>query len=283
MKEICIFIFINFLSCILANNYPSYAGPPYLYNSGGEATGTHYDYPQNGNCGYGNLFGRLGPHTNNIVAVNTHLFNSTLQCGQCYDLFINNKTLTVIVTDQCPDPGWCDSHHTHFDLYKPAFELLQDPNILGTMSNITFKKVPCPIQGNIHVYLKPGYSQYYQSILIFNHTIGIESVDILKENTTQYTPMRRTFDNHWEPVVWGNPGNSYKLRINSVLGESVVAIIDQPCSDKLYDSGAQFSRIPGPTDGINPFYSMDTTSSANTQPTYSITHIVLLFLLFLYF
>ncbi|GAM25704.1 hypothetical protein SAMD00019534_088790, partial [Acytostelium subglobosum LB1] len=259
---IIIFVFLIYNISIGVDGayYPPYSGPPYKYYSGGEASGTYYNDPHHGNCGYGNLMGRLGPKTLNIAALNSYLFNDSSQCGICYNVTVNQKWLVVTVTDRCPDPGWCDARHTHFDLYTEAFNFLQDPNVQGTISNMTFHKIPCNRPGNLQVYFKDGWTYYYNSLMVFNHNIGIATVDVQRENKTIFEPLTRRSYNFWEPYnPWGPLGNKFKLRITSVLGETIETTINNPVSDSVVDTGYQFTKMP--TSDNPEFYPIGSSAS----------------------
>ncbi|EFA86475.1 hypothetical protein PPL_00269 [Heterostelium album PN500] len=223
--------------------YPSYLGPPYNFFASNVATGTFYTAVDNGNCGYGPLFGSKGPQTSYIAAINTFFFNHTNQCGQCYELSINGNTLTVQVVDQCPDPGWCDQAHSHFDLSPQAFAALQNQQALGgTMQGLNFRKVACNVNGNIKVSIKDGSNENWTAFLLFNHVVGIESVSILREGC-QPEPLYRTTYNYWTQDRGTTP--NYRLVITSILGETIVTEPLANCiSNGLFDTGVQFKNFP---------------------------------------
>ncbi|EGG21819.1 hypothetical protein DFA_01705 [Cavenderia fasciculata] len=215
--------------------------------NGDVATGTWYDTPNNGNCGYKDLFGPLGPGTDQIVAINSHMFDGTTECGQCYRLYLENKTMDVIVTDKCPDAGWCDSERPHFDINKDAFYKIfrtpADKGIIEIKDGMTFVKIPCPFtKGNIKVRTKEGASQFWASFLVFNHIIGVKGVDLVLGDTPDTRiPLERTSYNYFAAYL--NFGTKpFTLIISSIFDQEVNITMNSPSGDSVKDTGEQFTE-----------------------------------------
>eukprot|EP01133_Synstelium_polycarpum_P008438 gene8438-9925_t len=208
-------------------------GCPYS-NQPTDAKATYYDTPENGKCGYLDLLGRTGPGTEVIVAVSSFWFNNSYSCGTCLRVqHRNGISVDFMITDICPE---CISNH--LDFYTKGFELFQ-PNWrqLGqiAMGDIQFTQIPCQVTGNVQVKIKDGANLWWRSFLVFNHRVGLASVELFDHRINNYIQLGRTEYNYW--TCYGDYAKvyeqDYKLRITSVLGDVITTTI--PVSAKELD------------------------------------------------
>eukprot|EP01132_Coremiostelium_polycephalum_P002732 gene2732-3391_t len=205
-----------------------------------EGSATWYDSPNNGNCGYKHLMNdETGPKTEMIAALGSPVFGDTLECGQCYEISTKNSSIVVMVTDKCPDDGYCQQAF-HFDLNKPAYSKLQDTH-LGVLSGLRFRKVACPyVKGNIKLRIKEGSNNQWAAFLIFNHVIGVKSVSIKLHGSNSFIPLPRESYNYFTSSNDHSKG-PFTIRVTSILGDNVETIIQQVKSDSILSFTSQFN------------------------------------------
>lgn len=80
-----------------------------------------------GACGYGSMVD-VKPFRARVGAVSPILYLNGEGCGSCYKVkcvdpsdLCAKRPVTVIITDQCPNGGFCANGRTHFDLSGAAF------------------------------------------------------------------------------------------------------------------------------------------------------------------
>ena len=134
-------------------------------------------------------------------------YDNYLSCGECYELEITKEdgslypegerrsdNIIAQIVDSCPcaaNAKWCcgsgiDHCHeidfkygcpipensVHFDLSDIAMARLQtnDPNggLIEGVIPIRYKRVPCPVKGNIYIRILPGANQWYFAINVVN-------------------------------------------------------------------------------------------------------------------
>eukprot|EP01133_Synstelium_polycarpum_P002649 gene2649-3055_t len=199
---------------------------------------TWYEAVEHGNCGYGPLLGAQGPGHRFICAASTQLYNGSASCGECYEITGPYGTQTVVVVDQCPDPGWCDTSLKHLDLSPEAFAKVGQAGLGVVMTSI--KKVSCDyVTGNIKVMMKDAAttSQWFE-FMVWNHKVGIDHVDI-ETSDRQVISLKRQLYNYW--TYSGNAKFPIIARIYSKYGERVDAYISSPAGAVTYISEGQFS------------------------------------------
>ena len=131
-----------------------------------------------------------------------------LSCGECYELEITQEdgtpypedkrrsdNIIAQIVDSCPcaaNAKWCcgsgidhcaevegfkygcpiPDNSVHFDLSDIAMARLQtnDPNggLVEGIIPIRYRRVPCPVKGNIHIRVLPGANQWYFAINVVN-------------------------------------------------------------------------------------------------------------------
>ena len=141
------------------------------YNRNGSAT--YYDPSGQVNCSFP-MNGSNVTHvaTGNgayIAAVAPADYRSAAACGACVQVTRDDgRSVTVTVVDQCPSCGT-----GHIDLSRTAFLQIgtETEGYLGTGNGgavgiISFKYVPCPVQGNVTIALKEPSNQGWNEFLV---------------------------------------------------------------------------------------------------------------------
>lgn len=133
-------------------------------------------------------------------------YDNYLSCGECYEVErtqpdgssypADQKTDNILlqVVDSCPctaNAKWCcgsgvdhcneidfkygcpiPEESFHVDLSDIAMSRLQTNDPYGDMVDgvipIRYKRVPCPVKGNIHVWLRPGAGPWYFALTVVN-------------------------------------------------------------------------------------------------------------------
>jgi len=133
-------------------------------------------------------------------------YDNYLSCGECYEVERTlpdgssypagegTDNIVLQVVDSCPctaNAKWCCGSGTdhcneidfkygcpipegswHVDLSDIAMSRLQTNDPYGVMVDgvipIRYKRVPCPVKGNIHVWLRPGAGPWYFALTVVN-------------------------------------------------------------------------------------------------------------------
>ncbi|EFA84776.1 hypothetical protein PPL_01768 [Heterostelium album PN500] len=200
---------------------------------------TYYTTPNNGACGYQDLFGPT-------VALSTKYFNGASSCGVCFNVYQNNSDpITVIVTDECPaqyNQEHCAGPNAHFDLSVDAFQELAELKI-GVLGNLQYEMVPCDSQGTIKVKTKDGSNDNWAGFMFFNHRVGIQSMAIQTDINQPYQEIPRTDYNYF--IVSQNLAGSYSLKIKSIFNEEIIVKMNGVQANSITDSGLQFTSFDG--------------------------------------
>ncbi len=165
-------------------------------------------------------------------------------CGECWQVDTIHDTRVLMVTNLCPIEGnpLCAGGHFHFDLSTDAGEALDS---LGLFEGAA-KRVPCPINGDIHVQVNDSNEWGYLRIAFLNHTVPIRSFEVSASTDGKWVPAERS-GGAWQVLEGPRPedGDGIYFRIESVLGESVVSTNALPfliSGGQTHDLGAQFSE-----------------------------------------
>ncbi|KAF2072111.1 hypothetical protein CYY_006585 [Polysphondylium violaceum] len=200
---------------------------------------TWYEAVEHGNCGYGPLTGETGPGNRFIAAAATVLYNGSAVCGECFEVNGPMGTQVVTIVDQCPDPGWCDTSFPHLDLSPEAFAVIGGSGVGVTMT--TAKKVACDyVTGNIKLKMKDAdTTASWFEFMIFNHKVGIASVDVETADGKTYSLPRRLY-NYW---TFNNAAAKFPViaHVTSIYGERVDVYIKAPTGNQISEGEGQFS------------------------------------------
>jgi len=233
-------------------------------------------------------------------------YDNYLSCGECYELEITKEdgslygekerrsdNVIAQIVDSCPcsaNAKWCcgsgiDHCHeidfkygcpipedsVHFDLSDIAMARLQtnDPNggMVEGVIPIRYKRVPCPVKGNIHIRVLPGANQWYFAINVVNvaNMGSLVAVEVLRNgewaplardpNYSSTRPQERYGSWVVPPLKKGEQSEPFTVPLTFRFTDSAFntltapdAIKDWPTSDDYFfyiDSGVQFPMPEG--------------------------------------
>lgn len=173
---------------------------------------TYYDADGGGSCGFDPSPGDL-----DVVALNGPEFAGSAACGACIRVTGPKGTVTVRVTDSCPD---CDDNH--LDLSRQAFAKVADPSA-GRVT-VSYQSVACDVTGPIAYHIKDGSSTYWTAIQIRNHKLPIAKLEYLKSGA--YTEIPRLSYNYFvvESGVGAQP-NGLAVRVTAADGQTLEDVL----------------------------------------------------------
>jgi len=167
-----------------------------------------------------------------ITALPTADYGGSAACGACVEVGGPKGNVTVRVVDLCGD---CEANH--IDLSAQAFAKIADPT-LGQVA-ITYRAVPCNVDGPMSYRVKEGSSQYWTAIQVRNHRLPIAKVEYMKDGA--FTDMPREDYNYFVDAngVGAQP-SGISLRITAVDGQVVTDTIPGPEAGQVFAGTAQF-------------------------------------------
>jgi len=170
-------------------------------------------------------------------------------CGECWEVDTIYETAVVMVTNLCPIEGnpLCSGGHFHFDLSTQAGEALGG----GGMDEATAKRVPCPVDGNIHIQVNDSNEWGYLRMAFMNHLIPIREVDVRAHPDGEWVAAERS-GGCWHVQKDGptpDEGDGIAFRITSAQGETVESsnpVDFEPAQGSTHDLGVQFQEAYNP-------------------------------------
>jgi len=228
-------------------------------------------------------------------------YDNYLSCGECYELEITqedgslypegqkrSENIIAQIVDSCPcsaNAKWCcgsgidhcneidfkygcpiPEDSVHFDLSDIAMARLQtnDPNggMVEGVIPIRYKRVPCPVKGNIFIRILPGANQWYFAINVVNvaNMGSLVAVEVLRNgkwaplardpNYSSTRPQERYGSWVVPPLKKGEQSEPFEVPLTLRFTDSAFntltapdAIKEWPTSDDYFyyvDSGVQF-------------------------------------------
>ncbi len=218
-------------------------------------------------------FVRTAPHMPEFVRVDRHTaamaqawWGSSYAgddfetCGECWEITTSTTTEVVMVDDFCPEAGNepCNGSQFHMDLSQQAAEAVSG----GRMDSATARPIPCPVEGNIHIYVNDRNQWGFARLSPSNHRIPIRNVEYRAVDSDTWHPMMRT-SGAWSDPDHAMHGNLFAdgtpgvvLRLTSAQGQVVEATAPIETSlgigDHL-DLGAQFDDMESERGGTCEF------------------------------
>jgi expansin (peptidoglycan-binding protein) len=168
-------------------------------------------------------------------------WEGSAHCGRCLRVTGPLGDVTVVVTevcDGCP-PG-------SLDLAPDAFDQIANP--LDGIVPVAWETVACDVgEANMQLMFE-GSHQWYLKVQVQQHRHGIAAVWVRDSEASEWTPMQRTLDNHFELIgVSGAFIAPLRFRIEDVHGQVVetqeIAAIE---NDTPLDTGVQLEPCPEP-------------------------------------
>lgn len=202
---------------------------------------TAYTYAGNGACGYHALKGETGPGYLYGIAPNQAFYNLSEKCGICYEIVGPKGAVRAMVVDMCPNDApnsICNGDHIHFDLTKDVFKIIGYEDTGG--ANITIREVSCDVEGPVKVKVIGGSSEWWMSLLVFNHALGLTKLEYYRDG--QWIESERSDSNLWvllpsEGKVFTYP---FDIRITSRAGTTVNITIESAKVGTIFSSKEQF-------------------------------------------
>lgn len=154
-------------------------------------------------------------------AMNDADYGTAEVCGACVEVSAGGRSVVVQIVDECPFEGneaWCWAGSNHIDLSQAAFQQLADLNV-GVV-DISWRYVPCEVNGNLQYAFKDGSSIYWTGILIRNSAVPIVRVEVT--NASGYwKSLSRTDYNYWLDESGFGEG-PYSIRVTDANGSTAV-------------------------------------------------------------
>jgi expansin (peptidoglycan-binding protein) len=167
--------------------------------SGGQCSFTQYTLPSG-------VYG---------TALSDSNWSTAYECGACVAVTgPNGKTITAMVTDQCPGCGT-----NHLDLYEDAFPNLA-PKSAGII-NVSWSYVACPITSPLSIHMKSGVSQYWFSAQVVNAKLRTAKLEFSIDSGKTWKAATRTTYNFFEYPA-GSGAQTAWIRVTSEKGDTVV-------------------------------------------------------------
>lgn len=168
--------------------------------------GTFYGYGGGGNCSF--------PYPGSPAytgAMNQIQYDSSLTCGACVEVTGNKGSLVISIEDRCPECQYGD-----IDLSEDAFPFIDD-KINGRVP-ISWKFVPCPVQGAVKLYFKEGSSQWWTAVQVRNHKYPIVKLEYKVNN--EWVNVHREMYNYFVVQSGMGPG-PFSFRITDMYGDII--------------------------------------------------------------
>jgi expansin (peptidoglycan-binding protein) len=168
--------------------------------------GTYYDADGTGNCSFDASADRL------VAAMNAADYAGAGWCGACVAVRGPGGEVTVRIVDQCPGCAKGD-----LDLSREAFAQIS-PLAAGRIA-ISWRPVPCNVQGPIAYQFKDGSNAFWTAIQIRNHRHGIAALEA-RDATGTYQPIARADYNYFVSTA-GLGAGPFALRVTDTRGNTV--------------------------------------------------------------
>lgn len=170
---------------------------------------TYYTWANGG----GNCLFDPTPNDLMVAAINHVDYAGSATCGSCVTITGPRGQVTVRIVDQC---GECSQGD--LDLSPAAFSQIAD--IAQGRVPITWKFVPCGVEGSIIYHFKDGSNQWWTALQIRNHRYPIASVEYKTAQGVFKAVSRVDYNYFVEPTGMG-PG-PYTFRVTDIYGHTIV-------------------------------------------------------------
>ena len=177
-------------------------------------------------------------------------------CGECWEVDSLTDTRVVMITDLCPNEGnpLCQGAHFHLDISSEASEVLN----AGFLDEGSARRVPCPVDGNIHLYVNDDNISYLR-VAFVNHRVPIRSATFRSTVPGSPTIALRRSGGAWEALdemVLDRGGEGITFTLTSAEGqtvESTVVVPTHPPMGSTFDLGVQLDELSPPSGGACEF------------------------------
>jgi len=188
--------------------------------------GTYYGATGEGACSFEASTDRM------VAAMNHTDYAGSAACGEYVTVTGPNGTITVRITDVCPECAAGD-----IDLSAEAFAKIADP-VAGRVP-ITWQLVAADLSGPVQYRYKEGSTRYWTAIQVRNHRLPIAKLEILPNGSSSWIEVQRTDYNYFVYPTAIEPG-SLQVRITASTGATLQDTLPEPQGGLLVEGTAQF-------------------------------------------
>lgn len=174
-----------------------------------KGTATYYTYTGIGACGT-----KIKTDSLYMVALPTAMYDGSNACGSCMEITGDLGKVTVTVADLCPD---CNS--TNLDLSQIAFAQIGNP--ISGIINVKWKKVDCPITGNIKYLVSNSSNPWYIDLNVRNMRYAVKKVEFKGYGSSTYTDMARQTYNSFTYASGSQVTVPITFRVTSILDQVI--------------------------------------------------------------
>ncbi|MBN2344712.1 MAG: hypothetical protein JXX29_16415 [Deltaproteobacteria bacterium] len=188
-----------------------------------------------------------GMHTAIAEPWNNSSFEGAVgeSCGECWEVSTVNATGIVMVNNLCPIEGnpLCSGGHFHFDLSREAAAFLGG----GGLDEASARRVPCPVEGGIHVQINDSNEWGYLRFAVLNHRIPVRSAAIASSADGPWVAAERSGGAmHVLEGPAPDESDGIYFQLTSTMGETLVAANSVPYMSgggDAFDLGVQFEQV----------------------------------------
>lgn len=148
------------------------------------------------------------------TALSDSNWNGAGNCGGCVSVKgPNGKSITAMITDQCPGCGT-----NHLDLYEDAFTQLAQKS--AGIIDVTWDYVACPITSPLSIHMKSGVSANWFSAQVVNAKRRTSKLEVSTDSGKTWKSTTRQTYNFFE-ISSGCGASTAWIRVTSETGSTV--------------------------------------------------------------
>jgi expansin (peptidoglycan-binding protein) len=167
-----------------------------------------------------------------VAAMNGPDYAGSAVCGEYVAVTGPKGSVTVRITDQCPECKKGD-----LDLSVEAFARIADP-VAGRVP-ISWHVVPGDVSGPVSYRYKEGSSRWWVAIQVRNHRLPVTGLEIKPSGSADWIAVARTDYNYFvHPTDIGT--GPVQVRITALGGATLVDTLPEPSGGVVVAGGAQF-------------------------------------------
>lgn len=189
--------------------------------------GTFYGATGEGNCSFD-----ASPNNLLVAAMNHADYAGSAACGEFVAVTGPKGSVTVRITDQCPECKAGD-----IDLSEPAFARIADP-VAGRVP-ISWHVVPGDLSGPVGYRYKEGSSRWWVAIQVRNHRVPITRLEIKPRGSADWTVVERQDYNYfvYPAAIAEGP---LQVRITGLGGATLIDTLPEPTGGVVVAGAGQF-------------------------------------------
>lgn len=189
--------------------------------------GTFYGATGQGNCSFD-----ASPDNLMVAAMNHVEYAGSAACGEYVAVTGPKGSVTVRITDQCPE---CKSGD--LDLSESAFARIADP-VAGRVP-ISWHVVPGDVSGPVSYRYKEGSSRWWVAIQVRNHRLPITGLDIKPNGSADWIAVRREDYNYfvYPTAIATGP---LQVRVTALGGATLIDTLPEPAGGVQVAGAGQF-------------------------------------------